>query len=462
MDVKNALRKSRVLIAGCLFCLSGILSARADELKTETTFPHTLAELDHWYAQPATNGAVFFLKAFEVLSNNAPLRVYTNSGRMSGQISAAINWPADDALTNKPLSRATKNSFQPFIQAMDKAWPFLQQGAQCKASRYPIDLTAGWEGMMYHLLSLGPITLGIDYRAIVKADAGQADAAVDSVLMELSVAQSLKGEPLLVSQQIRGRYQHRAIGGLAQIINRVPLTTNQLERLQDAFNRLEAEETAGNGFERAWIGEKVMAESYLNLSSNELQRLGLEVMSDCHGIEEIGFTTNDLPKLISKGMETRIADRKYLTEAYGQIFSLWRQGYPKRFEIDQVYQTLLSQLAQSQFYFTLATNEDHAVKIVAREGAVVVRLRLAKIAVALERYRFAHQNRYPDSLNALVPEYLPAVPEDIFADAPPQYHRRGEGYVLYSIGSDRKDDGGSKKEDEVFEIIHPPGHAIIE
>ena len=316
---------------------------------------------------------------------------------------------------------------------------------------------------MYHFLSLHALALGADYRAIVKADAGQADAAVDSILMELSVAQSLKAEPLLVSQQVRGgRYQRRAIAGLGQIINRVNLTTNQLERLQDAFDRLEAEETAGDGFERAWIGEKVMAESYMNLSSNELQRLGLEVIRDYPGNGDAGFTTNDLPKLISKGMETRIADLKYLTETYDQILSLWRQGYPKRFEIDQVFQTLLSQLAERQFYFAAVFNEDHAVKIVAREGAVVVRLRLARTAVALERYRFAHQNRYPDSLNALVPEYLPAIPEDIFADAPPQYHRRGEGYVLYSIGSDRKDDGGSTKDDVVFEIIHPPGHAIIE
>lgn len=344
---------------------------------------------------------------------------------------------------------------------MDKAWPFLQQGAQCEASRYSIDLTKGWEVLMYHLLSLHSIALGADYRAIVKANAGQAGAAVDSVLMELSVAQSLKTEPLLVSQEVRGSYQHRAIGGLEQIINRVNLTTNQLERLQDAFSRLEAEETAGDDFERAWIGEEVMAESYMNLSSNELQRLGLETMR-VFGNGDTGFTTNDLPKFISKGMETRIADRKYLTKTYDQILSLWRQGYPKRFEIDQVYQTLLSQLGQRQFYFTAAFNGDHEVKFVAREGAVVVRLRLAKTAVALERYRFAHQNRYPDSLNALVPEYLPTVPEDIFADSPPQYRRRGEGYVLYSIGSDRKDDGGSKENDVVFEIIHPPGHAIIE
>lgn len=115
MDMKNTLRKSRVLIVGCIFCFWGILSARADELKTETAIPHTLAELDRWYAQPATNGAVFFLKAFEVLSNSAPLRFYTNSGQNAGQIAAIIDWPADEVLTNKPLSRAAKNSFQPFV-----------------------------------------------------------------------------------------------------------------------------------------------------------------------------------------------------------------------------------------------------------------------------------------------------------------------------------------------------------
>jgi hypothetical protein len=80
----------------------------------------------------------------------------------------------------------------------------------------------------------------------------------------------------------------------------------------------------------------------------------------------------------------------------------------------------------------------------------------------LERYRAGHKNLYPDSLNSLVPDFLPAVPEDIFNGSPLQYHRRADGYLLYSVGSDRKDDGGARYDDIIFQSIHPPGRAVIE
>src|SRR2546425_292344 len=48
----------------------------------------------------------------------------------------------------------------------------------------------------------------------------------------------------------------------------------------------------------------------------------------------------------------------------------------------------------------------------------------------------------PPSLEALVPAYLPAVPQDPFAPKPLVYRRTGAGALVYSRGPDGKDDGG--------------------
>ena len=93
---------------------------------------------------------------------------------------------------------------------------------------------------------------------------------------------------------------------------------------------------------------------------------------------------------------------------------------------------------------------------------MIVRLRLAKTAAALELYRAAHENQYPDSLKALVPEFLADIPADFFTDSALQYHRRGVGFLLYSVGPDRTDNGGTRKDDIIFETFHPPGRAIIQ
>jgi hypothetical protein len=50
---------------------------------------------------------------------------------------------------------------------------------------------------------------------------------------------------------------------------------------------------------------------------------------------------------------------------------------------------------------------------------------------------------YPDRLEQLVPERLPRIPIEIFAEQPISYRRTDSGYVLYSVGRDRLDGGGT-------------------
>ncbi|MFN9369813.1 MAG: hypothetical protein ACK6CT_13785 [Planctomycetia bacterium] len=49
---------------------------------------------------------------------------------------------------------------------------------------------------------------------------------------------------------------------------------------------------------------------------------------------------------------------------------------------------------------------------------------------------------YPERLDDLVPRYLPAVPIDPFPDKPLIYERRGDGYLLASVGQNGVFDGG--------------------
>ncbi len=62
-------------------------------------------------------------------------------------------------------------------------------------------------------------------------------------------------------------------------------------------------------------------------------------------------------------------------------------------------------------------------------------------AIGLARFKLA-QNRYPDKLDELVPRFLDAVPVDLFNSKPIIYKRTADGYLLYSVGVNGKDDGG--------------------
>ncbi len=68
---------------------------------------------------------------------------------------------------------------------------------------------------------------------------------------------------------------------------------------------------------------------------------------------------------------------------------------------------------------------------------------LLLVSLALRAYYLDH-GQYPDTLTALAPSYLKALPNDPFtASGTLHYHRTEKSYVLYSIGPDGKDDHGT-------------------
>ena len=70
------------------------------------------------------------------------------------------------------------------------------------------------------------------------------------------------------------------------------------------------------------------------------------------------------------------------------------------------------------------------------------RVRLLETELALRCYR-AEQSGLPAQLSQLVPKYLPRVPQDPFSGQALVYRAQGTNWLVYSLGPDRKDDGGT-------------------
>jgi hypothetical protein len=93
----------------------------------------------------------------------------------------------------------------------------------------------------------------------------------------------------------------------------------------------------------------------------------------------------------------------------------------------------------------------------------VQRCDAARTAIALELYHRRHGD-WPDSLAALVPDFLPEVPRDRYDGGPIKYRLVDEQPVLYSVGADRDDDRGVRPLDsdgnpDPYSAMHwvPPG-----
>ena len=75
-------------------------------------------------------------------------------------------------------------------------------------------------------------------------------------------------------------------------------------------------------------------------------------------------------------------------------------------------------------------------------AAIQAQVDLARVACALERFRLAHGD-YPETLDALAPQFIEKLPHDLINGQPLHYRRTDDGrFILYSVGWDEKDDGG--------------------
>ena len=88
------------------------------------------------------------------------------------------------------------------------------------------------------------------------------------------------------------------------------------------------------------------------------------------------------------------------------------------------------------------------------------RFECLQAVVALQLHK-AREGLYPAGLDELTPELLHEVPIDPFTGKPLRYERRGEGFVLWSIGPDMRDSNGTAEfdpetmnVDDQFDIVH--------
>ena len=77
--------------------------------------------------------------------------------------------------------------------------------------------------------------------------------------------------------------------------------------------------------------------------------------------------------------------------------------------------------------------------------------RLVALMFPLTAYH-ANHGQYPHRLDDLKPKYAKTIPADLFTGKPLHYRRADNGYLLYSLGRNGKDDGG-KEGDNLLDIV---------
>ena len=408
-------------------------------------FPQTLAELNAWYVEPldGQNAATINLRGIKArqiggADQNADLPVLGKG-----------SLPAPGT----PLPAPLKSALAAFQERNRAALRFFSQGTACDQSRYPIDLSKGFETLLPHLAGIKSGMQITEMSAVLDAENGQGKSAADDVLMTLSLARSLKGEPVLISQLVRVAGVAIAADGLNQVVNRTTLPPESLGELSKAFQSMEDYDVRGEGFNRAIMGENIIHQALLE-NRKELIRL---FVAGATGRPDA--QSRRLLEYLKKDGDLK-PEQRYLETTYQQVLSARQAAFPGRLkEVADLIRQRTAEATDQGLLLSAILLSGTDVHVM-REARCLANLRLALTAVALEQFRAAHDNRYPAALSELTPTYLDATLMDPFDGQPLRYRKQGAGYVLYSIGPDLKDNSGermgAKGGDLVFTVVAPP------
>src|SRR6185436_7610117 len=98
-----------------------------------------------------------------------------------------------------------------------------------------------------------------------------------------------------------------------------------------------------------------------------------------------------------------------------------------------------SRTLSGSIFTALASGVGHEVEALAY-------LRIATTALAVEQFR-NRNGKLPEELEQLTPDFIAEEPEDPFDGLSLRYKRTEKGYLIYSVGPDREDNGGWEKGD---------------
>jgi hypothetical protein len=412
-----------VIVAGFVVFrlrLKSKLQAKLDAISA-AGYPVTCAELDDWYAIPesAENAADYIIEAF---SHYHKLDAGEEFELMPVVGSAEL------PPRTEPLAEETKTLITQYLVDNQQALELLHKGAAIEQSRYPIELSKGFETLLPDLSNIRTGAKLLQLEATLHAENAEPQSAARSITSTFGLARSLSKEPILVSQLVRIACQALAVSTLEHAINKTEFTDEQLVELSRTLANAEDHSTIF----RAFVGERCLGVSFFEAPPAQISQL---VNGGSSQLSVLGITLYKFAGLADRDAITYLD----LMEDYIEAAQL--PTHQRRSASDAVVAKIGT---IPKIHILLRAFMPALGRITMIDIRIIAQLRTARVGLAIERYRLA-SGSLPDALSDLVPTYLDGVPKDPFDDKGLRYKKLETGFVVYSIGEDGNDDGGKER-----------------
>lgn len=323
------------------------------------------------------------------------------------------------------------SEFDPVLEA-------LRQASQRAGARVPLQYENGFESataLLPYLARLKGSGQMLELRALAELDDGQSDQALADVKLLLRLTDSIRNQPFLISHLVRMAMMALTLQPVYEGLAQHRWSEAQLVELERVLAKLDFLPD----YQAGMRGERACA-----LAAFEAQRTTREIQT----VEESHGTN----RLVTTSLRFMPSAFFYQNEL---AFAKLHQQYVLPM-VDLTNRVVSPAVAQASAAAVKSQGQSYSPykaqalmlfpaigKAVEKFAFAQASVDLARVTCALERYRLAHGS-YPETLDVLVPQFLAQLPHDIINGQPLKYRRPEDGsFVLYSVGWNQTDDGGT-------------------
>ena len=299
-----------------------------------------------------------------------------------------------------------------------------------------------------HLTMVKWVCQRLNLEACAELAAGQNDQALADVKLMLSLADSIKSEPFLISFLVRVACVQVTIQPVWEGLAERRWTDAQLQELQARFLAFDFQGDLQPTLKAQRASGLVMIDLARKIGLGTLEGiavggpetppdkvpldvLGRVIPSGWYYQEKLNFSTlfdarmDGVVDLAAKTVSPR-KDASNFMELVGQTHGQYEGNYLQAILHHRLIAAMLLESSANPILPAKAqTAADQAA-----------------LACALERYRLAN-GQFPETLEPLTPRFISRAPNDVITGQPYKYHRADDGqFILYSVGWNDKDDGG--------------------
>lgn len=397
------------------------LSQKIAELKAQG-LPTTFAELEAQSRLPegTPNAADIYMKAFAA---------YRPLADAEKQKLLPVIGERPEPEASEPYPQEQMDAAREFVEQNQEMFRLLHEAGQVETCYYPMDYSCGPFPDNDFLMKIKQANESQRIAIIYFSRTNQPQKAYDMSIDHLRLGQSLSRNPDMVDYAVRMAILSLSVSSVEQMINQTSIDESQLSELQEYLQQIEM---------TASMGPALVCEICLCLEFKNLKQKASSAKAKKQKVA-VTFVPENTIKLI---------------EAYQQMIEIYKLAlHEQPAKIHDVIEN-----ASNAGYLCIVPKMilPDVEKMYEMHLRVRATMECAITALAIERYRMK-EGALPETVEALVPEYLPAVYVDPFDGKPLRYKRGGAGYMVYTIGADGVDDEGWEpgpdNSDETFDWV---------